>query len=410
MNHLPDFETTPIEEIGLPEHASSFVDRTVLPRGGSVFIDTDPGKSLVTEDDAFYDEIEELIGERPRVIARVGIGGDMRNQEVRDGQFLLFDTQQSERFASPYLLLKEEDGKAEYKGVWRDKPTVVGRGAQHKNRFTLPRSMSNSHFELMVSEDETIRLTDLDSTNYTAVTGFLVSDEMDPAFKKLTKDPIYSHFTEDLRESARRLSGFESPIEVDASETPYGTLKGFKIIGRESPSVSGGVYGTISPNSEFVLVNDTSPQITSLKRQLAHELRFNRDHFKPDSREILDEVRAITAATMRYDLDAVEHMSRPHFENQGIIMLTDYIDAGVGVCRQQALLAASLLEYLQDEGFLSGASHVERNHDREAHGAHAWAVYTQPGEEDVIVDPAQDFIGTREEAAKAGRWRYYVTD
>ena len=116
----------------------------------------------------------------------------------------------------------------------------------------------------------------------------------------------------------------------------------------------------------------------------------------------------LTARHMRYDLGAITAMCGPYYSSHGIIPLSEFVDAGIGVCRQQALLAATLTESLIERRRLHGSVHVERNHDVEAHGAHAWAVLNSEGADDIIIDPAQGFVGTRDEARAEGRWHYYV--
>lgn len=395
------FESHSIHPEQLPNASeSAFVQGFKLEKGGSATLVTD--KVFIDKNDPFLDEVERLVGERASVVGMVGLPLKVGSEEGRSDQFFIIDTHNSRTFNTPFALLKEENGKGVVKGIWPNKPAVVGRSSEHANKFQHSNLVSGSHFSIKMTSNGLL-VKDLNSMNGTSITGFMIEEGIareSTIGRRFVKD----HFTAGLMERARRLAGFD---EQSKHEAPYGTLKGYAIIGRDSPSVRGGVYGTIRPDSEFVIVNDMSPQIKKIEQALL-EIIFRSDAEKIQVTEILNQVCILTAHHMKYDLEKVDAMSSPLAKSQGLIALSDYIDAGVGVCRQQALLAAVLIEKLTDEGVLSGSTHVERNHDTEAHGAHAWAVYTEEGKNDYIVDPAQHFVGTREQAAEQGRWRYYV--
>jgi transglutaminase-like putative cysteine protease len=111
---------------------------------------------------------------------------------------------------------------------------------------------------------------------------------------------------------------------------------------------------------------------------------------------------------MPYNLEAAENLSRPHYGTKGLISLSEYVERGVGVCRHQCLLAAVILETLAENKIVAGKSGVERNHDLDANGAHAWATFETPGGQKFVLDPAQDFVGTKDKAHAEGRWKYYL--
>ena len=69
-------------------------------------------------------------------------------------------------------------------------------------------------------------------------------------------------------------------------------------------------------------------------------------------------------------------------------------------------------------GILKGTTGVERNLRYDAKkktpaGGHAWAVFKPAGAqselEDYIIDPANNYVGTRKEALEKGGW-YYKTN
>lgn len=401
MSLLYENEQTSIEASPARSERESVFDSKVLDKGEEAVIDASGSKRLFDENEPFSQNIVQLTGENLPLIAQVGLPPRRDPAIGREDQFFILDTRESRRYKSPYVLLKEENDMPVVKGIWPHKTAVIGRAPEHGNKFHHSDYISASHFSLEL-EGDSIVLKDLSSTNGVAVSGFLIPDA-DENIDIMKKHGVKGDFTERLSEEGRNHNAFDGERKPEA---PYGTMKGFAVIGRDSLTVRGGVYGTLTPKSEFVIVNANSPQIAKLEQQLSNELR-NGPYVPGAERAILNAVRSMTAHAMRYDLDEVDKMSKPFYETSGLVALSDYIDRGVGVCRQQALLAAVLLERVIDEGFLEGSAHVERNRSIEARGAHAWAVFSGANG-DVIVDPAQNFVGTRDEAAQIGRWPYYV--
>ncbi len=401
-------EPIPLQPFGEGQSASERLPETVrsyykhnyrLEKGGSETLDI-YGRQLIAEDDLFVDEVELLTGERLAAVAEVGVP-HLRDPHKPVDRFIVLDTTGSLRYEAPYILFREEDGRPVAKGIWPGKTTVVGRKLEHKNKFHHSEYVSGSHFSVKLN-DSGLEVTDLHSTNGTSVTGFIVADGEAEVFRD-PNNGIIANFTEEFgKRAAGRLIGFN---EQQGARTPYGTLEGYAIIGRNSLTVRGGVYGTIRPDSEFVLIDHESPQVKELERELLLRTSGIKDG---DFVKLLPHVRALTAERMKYDLAKVESICSPYYSVHGIIRLSELIDAGVGVCRQQALLAATLIESLIEKGKLHGSVHVERNHDTEAHGAHAWAVLSGASKEDIIIDPAQKFLGTRKTARESGKWRYYV--
>ena len=65
-----------------------------------------------------------------------------------------------------------------------------------------------------------------------------------------------------------------------------------------------------------------------------------------------------------------------------------------------------LAESLVEKGILLGQVGVERNNDIDAHGAHAWAIFKTLDGKSIVVDPAQNFVGTKQQARRERRWKY----
>ena len=187
----------------------------------------------------------------------------------------------------------------------------------------------------------------------------------------------------------------------------YGYYKNHPVIGRESPSVKNGVYFTVNPNSEAVVVDDASRTLQQAAKGMLRQVgrRFGKAP-TVSTKKTLELVDKYTDQLMPYDLEKTEKLSAPHYNDNGLINLSEYVENKAGVCRHQCLLAAFLLETLVDKGVLVGRSGVERNHDIDAHGAHAWAIFEQPNGTVYVVDPAQGFVGTKEQARAKGLWKY----
>jgi hypothetical protein len=127
----------------------------------------------------------------------------------------------------------------------------------------------------------------------------------------------------------------------------------------------------------------------------------------PEWRVLRDIQRAVTKS-MDYDLDAVEKIY-PQSAGDGRIekvSLGDFILEGKGVCRHMALAAAWLGGELKKKGELEGTTTAGVNQNDEL-GAHEWARYTTPDGRVYIIDPAQKFFGTLENAANRAYWDYF---
>lgn len=353
-------------------------------KAGGILID--PNKSLGLQDD----ELNRAIGESALSVAGIRMGGF--------DELLLLDTRNTNRFRSPFLLVNGNDPR-ERKGLWPDRKVTIGR--RHiRDRFTYSDGVSGTHFSLEYpTMNDAILLKDLNSKNGTFFTGY--TTEYDP------KKPPHLHGIRDDYTNERQLDAEQHTAYGNKDvNAPYGYYNNHAIIGRDSRTMRDGVYGTRS--SEQLVVDDKSERVKAVVDEILSRVREMGKSPTMDQRAILEEVRSGVAHTLRYDLDATEKLCDPYRFNKGSIMMSEFIKEGIGVCRHQAVLAALVMESLIDVGLLYGDISVERNHDTEIGGAHAWAVFKSDAD-DVIVDPAQGFVGTREDAARKNRWRYYVS-
>lgn len=259
--------------------------------------------------------------------------------------------------------------------------------------------MSRDHFSVVYDErEDKLLVADEASTNGTYLTGFT------PDIDRLHAKGIKAEFT---RQAVDELQYERNYGEKDA-EAPHGRHRNHPIIGRRSPTVRNGVYGTRS--SEFILVDDKSQLLKKTVADFMSTLPSHEEAATLNVEFLLKKVSFRVANILHYDLDETERISSPHYGNKGLIDLSEYVEAGVGVCRHQALLAAHLIEEVIDRGYLAGQAGVERNYDTEANGAHAWAVFKSDTIDDVIIDPANHFVGSRKKAQQEGRWRYIVAN
>jgi len=332
----------------------------------------------------------------------MGVDGAMvAGIRASDMSFLVIDTRESRYYSTPFLITADgyqNGSKVGFKGVHRDQPAMVGRS--QNDRFSYSAYISANQFSVRYDDTaDKLYIQDWGSTNGTYLTGFINNGNNQKNVQGI--EDKFTHFlVEDIEEKASY--GDRTP------DTPYGTHLNYAIIGRNSPSVRGGVYGTRS--SEFVIVDDKSQALKKVVDDFMETLSKSPDAEAFSTMNLLKRINFRVANVLAYDLERVERLSEPHYDHKGLIGLSEYVERGVGVCRHQALLAAHLIEEVIDRGYLTGKASVERNHDLEANGAHAWAVYKSDAEDDIIVDAAQGFVGSRQKATEEGRWRYVVAN
>ena len=328
-----------------------------------------------------------------------------------EDMFVLKTNQESEynRYATPYLLVDKEymanpDQEDKHlKGIWPNKPLTVGR-SYNKERFDHPDTLSRNQY-ILEATDEGLNISNLDPTNTTYITGNILSDK-EPSYEdgySYLQD--YTQMIDSRRE--RREKGY-GPV---GAENQYGTYLNHAIIGRESETLRNGVYFT--PGSEALVVDNSSYTTAETVNKI-----IERTESYPDTLEKLMVVEAGTAHFLRYDLDGTNKLSEPYFQKGDLIGLSSYIENGIGVCRHQAILAGLTIEEMISQGRLDGTVGVERSRrfggvNGEERDGHAWAVF-KPSNSlddrgDYIIDPANRFVGTREEALKRGSWKYDVS-
>lgn len=216
-------------------------------------------------------------------------------------------------------------------------------------------------------------------------------------FKKDDADWMYTSFAIDY---AKRVGFYEEPDK----DSPKGKYQGRDIIGRNT-RVNMGVY--LGGSDEAIVVDDVKTD-TLLKTynkllDMREAAKSQGKHFKDG---ILEDVFLIASEALPYSLDRVDKINQNHNVKYGDkVSLSVYIDEKAGVCRHQALLAGYLLEKLVDDGYLRGQVSVERNFVKDK-GGHVWVRYTTHEGKEIIIDPAQHFIGYLEDVDPEDRWFY----
>jgi hypothetical protein len=194
-------------------------------------------------------------------------------------------------------------------------------------------------------------------------------------------------------------------------------LTGRHLISRDT-DVLNGVYGGAYGGEAIVVDYNKDPAIYD---ELIEEVKRRASEPRPDGSSlvnkqyVLKSIFDITREKMQYSQAKVDEIfSRSGSRDHKKIGLSVYIDWHAGVCRHQALLAASLLEILQNQGLLGGRASMERSQQWPEGGdpsGHSWVRYTNSAGEVYILDPAQDFFGTlKESRSRKMGWNYLRPD
>jgi len=363
------------------------------------------GYLLKHEETAVLNTQGQPVGEPSLAAARYGLYVPVLAHLILGKHDLaVLDVRNEDKYATDLLVaddsFKERTSKPGYKGLWEDEPLTIGRSFL-KDRFDYHPSVSRQHAQL-VYDGLTLAVHNLRPMNGTRVSGDILGTI---SGQEPDLDSIIAMYTEEAKEEMEYRHDYGRSEEI----APYGYYKNHPIIGRNSPTVRNGVYFTVDPKSEAVVVDDKSHELREVTNQFLLRIQGS---YTPDDTEVnemlLHDVVAYVNQVMPYDGDRTDRISRPYYETIGLVGLSEYVREGAGVCRHQNLLAAHLLETLVENGYLRGGVSVERNIDVDVHGGHAWAVFLPAGSNrSVIVDPAQWYVGSREQAKQEKRrWNY----
>lgn len=295
-----------------------------------------------------------------------------------------------------FLILSNEfemsNSPKEAVAVTAGQSVAMGRG-RYEDAFVSARlddALSRDHFTV-TSRGDKLFITDNESSNGTEITGRLAGS------RRVADGRVNAEYTNYLKAYLTGRREYSKPNR----RAPYGSFKGYPLIGRDSTSVREGLYGTRT--GESILVDADSSALQAVAANFIAQL-------PPDqisnTRSLLAQVNEYTARVLRYSGDEADQVTDWFEDSDNIVPLSKYVESGVGVCRHQSLIVAHIVEELIANKNIDGQIGVERNHDLDEESGHAWAVYKRKGSEDIIVDATQGFTGTREEAKRYGLWKY----
>ena len=201
-----------------------------------------------------------------------------------------------------------------------------------------------------------------------------------------------------------KTSGF---YEEPDDESKNGFFAGRHIIGRDT-QINGGVY-VGSGKREAIVVDDKKypEELDGVYNQLITRIQAAGSEYK-DS--ILGDVYSLVQEVLPFNetgvLTLVQSVTSSAKGNDTKVPLNEFIKSKVGVCRHEALLVGYLLERLKKNGIISPKNiSIDRNFIPHR-GGHAWVRYENSEGKIGIIDPAQNFIGSLEDANKLAGWDY----
>lgn len=172
----------------------------------------------------------------------------------------------------------------------------------------------------------------------------------------------------------------------------------FPVIGRDWPVTNSVYIG--GGEREVILVQDRGEALKKTQDELDRRIFGNTQKWAAMTlRRIFDLVKE----KLRYD-SGVKDLARTRADQ--LMPLNEFLEWGVGICRHQALLVAFLAEKLKASGDLPEVVKISVDRNQLAGSAHAWARITLKNGLVIIVDPAQDYFGSLEDADNQG-WVYW---
>lgn len=196
--------------------------------------------------------------------------------------------------------------------------------------------------------------------------------------------------------------------EQDGIEAPHGYYLNHPVLGKKSTSIDNGIYvGGVS--REAIVVDGKSAIMQQTYKDTLSKLYEKAANSESNILDLHTALKTILHEVQEVIPSNEEKTNYIGYTYRGdkAIGLSTYLEKGAGVCRHQGLLAAFIIENLIKDGFMSGNVGIERN-EIKGLGAHAWAIYkpTDNPKDDIVVDPTQSFIGTKDQAQREKRWEY----
>jgi hypothetical protein len=273
-------------------------------------------------------------------------------------------------------------------------------------------NVSRKHAEFLIENGKFI-IADT-SANGTAVRGKVAEEQQStPAYEGHDYGVVAEH-TIKAHELAK--------AKGLARETAEGNMFGERLqINRDTTEYEGRVdTRPWVAGAEAIVIDSASAEFTTEYARLQQKAVdiLNRSGGRDANEgQVIDAIFQAVSGSMEYSLDDTDKIASeaaalsPELRE---VNLGKYLREGKGVCRHMGLAVGWLGERFARAGLLKGKFTVEVNQIYQR-GAHEWARYTpdDPTDKVYILDPAQKFSGTLEEALignKYGRkqhWEYF---
>jgi YfiH family protein len=177
------------------------------------------------------------------------------------------------------------------------------------------------------------------------------------------------------------------------------------IDGAEYPELQGGIAGTPIDKTvyrrswDYYVDFEKSPTLGVLYEEIKSRIRPEQ---KPEelATTIAESIRGVFTNVSKREVDRFKGQKKR--EKKGFVSLEDYAVAGYGNCSQLSIVFALMIEKLSKDKIISGIATIEEafwSGDFAA-GGHVWASFGAKARDRIIVDIAQNFIGTPEEYIK----------
>jgi hypothetical protein len=188
-------------------------------------------------------------------------------------------------------------------------------------------------------------------------------------------------------------------------------FEGRFLIGRDGP-INKGVSVGIGMREAIVVDLDRNPdsrlnqKLTEIIGTIEEGSFTEADILNMVSKEVKDMITEISETAVLAYLESI-----PDYHPHKKVLLDNFFEVGVGVCRHLALGVGVILEQLVAKGILKGEVSIDRSFGNLS--AHMWVRYTNSTNREVfIIDPAHNFIGSLETSQSrldgnvVGAWDY----
>ncbi len=322
---------------------------------------------------------------------------------VADQPLWLIDVRDDEHFSRkgvPYLVVQPQTTNSGQHSAQNDFMIEIpinsnirlGRARDYGKHFEFSKVVSNDHCRISCSRSgDEVWLRDAPSLNGTSIKAngelFETPDQ--------GGDGKWVYTESVINDKGLIKRDGQLFIRLHNHEYPY--------IHRDATSFNGGVDSNLSGQLDIIIDGDSYPI-----QEMYDDLKQQCDPSWPTLDKLLLVSQTVNDALIEHNDTQVERSyGEPLPPNEKVMMLSDYVRARSGVCRQRALLSACLLEKMCDDNLLSGIIHVERDMKDGYREGHEWATFQETPRSDVyVIDPMQNYVGKKKDATDRN-WGYF---